>query len=133
MPINDFEVLTRFSEVSSFSFIFRYILRVIFRSMYSRMDRVKFVEVFKKFEGPYHFKLFKGRLPQILLGPFLNTLTRLLLTKFSIFLRSKCFLLAIFLKFIFNQKEKYSFIWPKTSDLLLQKHLIYNLEKRDAP
>ena len=34
---------------------------------------------FKKFEGytaclgrPYHFKFFKGYLPQILLGPFLN-------------------------------------------------------------
>ena len=26
---------------------------------------------------PYHFKLFKGCLPQILLGPFLNTLTHL--------------------------------------------------------
>ena len=31
--------------------------------MYSRMDRVKF------------FKLFKGCLPQILQGPFLNTLS----------------------------------------------------------
>ena len=30
----------------------------------------------------------------------------LLLTKFSIFLKSTCLLLAIFLKFIFNQKEK---------------------------
>ena len=90
-------------------------------------------KVFKKFEGPYHFKFFKGRLPQISLGPFLNTLTHLLRTKFSIFLRSKCFLLAIFLKFIFNQKEKYGFIWPKTSDLSLQEYLIYNSEKRDAP
>ena len=26
---------------------------------------------------PYHFKFFKGCLPQILLGPFLNTLTHL--------------------------------------------------------
>ena len=26
---------------------------------------------------PYHFKFFKGCLPQILLGPFLNTLTKL--------------------------------------------------------
>ena len=37
---------------------------------------------FKKFDGiwsalsrPYSFKFFKGCLPQILLGPFLNTLT----------------------------------------------------------
>ena len=28
---------------------------------------------------PYHFKFFKGCLPQILLGPFLNTLTDLFL------------------------------------------------------
>ena len=35
----------------------------IFRSRYSRMDKVKF---------------FKGCVPQILLGPFLNTLTRLI-------------------------------------------------------
>ena len=26
---------------------------------------------------PYYFKLFKGCLPQILLGPFLNTLTQM--------------------------------------------------------
>ena len=26
---------------------------------------------------PYHFKIFEGYLPQILLGPFLNTLTRI--------------------------------------------------------
>ena len=30
-------------------------------------------------DRPYHFKLFKGGLPQILLGPFLNTLTHLML------------------------------------------------------
>ena len=41
---------------------------------------------FKKFEGvssalgrPYPFKFFKGCLPQILLGPFLNNLTQLCL------------------------------------------------------
>ena len=37
---------------------------------------------FKKFEAiwsAYHFKFFKGCLPQILLGPFLNTLSHTLL------------------------------------------------------
>ena len=38
----------------------------------------------------------------------------LLLTKFSIFLKSTCSLLAIFLKFILNQEEKRSFIRSKT-------------------
>ena len=33
---------------------------------------------FRKFGRPYHFKFFKGCLPQILLGPFLNTLAHLL-------------------------------------------------------
>ena len=38
---------------------------------------------FIKFEGvsrPYSFKFFKGCLPQILLGPFLNTLSHLYLS-----------------------------------------------------
>ena len=29
-------------------------------------------------QTPYHFKFFKGCLPQILLGPFLNTLTQII-------------------------------------------------------
>ena len=45
------------------------------------MDQVKFVEdnLYKIWSDmiclgrPYHFKFFKGCLPQILLGPFLNT------------------------------------------------------------
>ena len=45
---------------------------------YSRMDQAKFVEfkcamTFKKFGG---LKLFKGCLPQILFGPFWNTLSK---------------------------------------------------------
>ena len=47
------------------------------------MDQVKFVEdsLYKTWSDmvclgrTYHFKFFKGCLPQILLGPFLNTLT----------------------------------------------------------
>ena len=48
---------------------------------YSRVDQVKFVE---KFEGiwsasrPYPFKFFKDYLPQTLLGPLLNALSRLI-------------------------------------------------------
>ena len=56
-----------------------------FGSRYSRMDRVKFVEdslykiwsVMACLSRPYHFKFFKGYLPQVLLGPFLNSLTHL--------------------------------------------------------
>ena len=51
---------------------------------YSRVDQVKFVEdSLSKIRSdmvclsrPYHLKIFKGSLPQILLSPFLNTLTQ---------------------------------------------------------
>ena len=57
----------------------------IFESKYSRMDLVKIVEdsLSKNWSNmvclsrPYHFKFVKGCLPQILLGPFLNTLSHL--------------------------------------------------------
>ena len=42
------------------------------------MDQVKFVKIIKCLSRPYPFKLFKGCLPQILLGPFLNTLNQIL-------------------------------------------------------
>ena len=52
----------------------------LYGSRYSRMDQVNLWKTaFKKFEvmvclsRPYHFKFFKGCLPQILLSPFLNT------------------------------------------------------------
>ena len=56
-------------------------------SRYSRLGEVKCVEdsLWKIWSNlvylsrPYHFKFFKGCLPQILLGPFLNTLTHIFL------------------------------------------------------
>ena len=56
---------------------------VIYGSGYSRMDWVKFLEdsLLENWSDivclswPYHFIFFKGSLPQVLLGPFLNTLT----------------------------------------------------------
>ena len=58
-----------------------FVMCTLYESKYSIMDQVKFVErVFIKFEeirSAYHihfFKLFKGCVPHILLGPFLNTL-----------------------------------------------------------
>ena len=38
---------------------------------------------------PYHFKFFKGCLPQILLGPFLNTLTQIILSSLALFIFRK--------------------------------------------
>ena len=59
-----------------------------FGSRYSRMEQVKVVEdsLYKVWSDivclgrSYHFKIFKGSLTQILLGPFLNTLTHLIVT-----------------------------------------------------
>ena len=48
---------------------------------------------FKKFEvmwsasRPYHFKIFKGCLPQMLLGSFLNTMTQMCLTTTTIYIK----------------------------------------------
>ena len=38
---------------------------------------LKFEVVWSGLGRPYHVKFFKGRLPQILLGPFLNTLSHI--------------------------------------------------------
>ena len=56
----------------------------------------------------------------------------LLLKKFSIFHKSMCLLLAIFLKFIFNQKEQRGFLWSETFDFLLQKSLNIYSEKKSC-
>ena len=57
----------------------------------------------------------------------------LLLTKFSIFFsKLTCLLLAIFIKFIFNQKEKRSFVWSKTFDFLFQKPSNFYSEKKSC-
>ena len=46
--------------------------KVLYVAKYSRIDQAKFVEdSFKNLKG---YGLLKGCLPQILLGPFLNTL-----------------------------------------------------------
>ena len=45
---------------------------------YARMDQVKFVEdsLMVCLNRLYHFNFFKGCLAQIILGPFLNTLSQ---------------------------------------------------------
>ena len=40
-----------------------------------------------------------------------------------------CLLIAVFLKVIFNKKEKRGFIWPKTFDFLFQKPSNFYWEK----
>ena len=60
------------------NFEYGYFLRsvvnmIIHETKYSRMGKVTFVEI-SLLITPYRFKFFKDCLPQILLGPFLNTL-----------------------------------------------------------
>ena len=43
-----------------------------------------------------------------------------------------CILVAIFLTFIFNQKEKRGFIWPKTFDFWFQKNSNINFLKKSC-
>ena len=70
---------------------------------------------------PYHFKFFKGCLPQILLGPFLNTLTHLFLN----FIILMAFLLQTYIRNIINWVSKlflrsmYLELWLQ----LIQKNL----------
>ena len=46
------------------------------------------------------------------------------------FLKSTCLLLVIFLKFIFNQKEKRGFIRAKTFDFSCQKYSIFLFKEK---
>ena len=55
-----------------------------------------------------------------------------LLPLLSIFLKSTCLMLAIFLKFVFNLKEKRGFIWSKTFDFLFQKPSNIYSEKKSC-
>ena len=78
--LQKFIVLSMFLSSCSFNIQPWYGLR------YSRMDQVKFVEKNLQeiwsdlvcLSTPYHFKFFKGCLPQVLLGPFLNILNHML-------------------------------------------------------
>ena len=57
----------------------------------------------------------------------------LLLTKFTLFLKSTSFLLANFPKLIFNQKKKSGFIWFKAFDILFQILQTFIQKKRVVP
>ena len=83
--LGHFSRSVRFHKKLTFCLYFRpqpFIMdRGPYETKYSRMDQVKFVEdSLRKILSdvvclgrPYHFRFFKGCLPKILLGPFLNT------------------------------------------------------------
>ena len=57
----------------------------------------------------------------------------LLPRKLFTFLKATCSLLVIFLKFVFNEKEKHGFIWDKTFNFSFQKRSTFCSEKGGAP
>ena len=80
---------------------------------------------------PYHFKFFKGCLRQILLGPFLNTLTHLFLN----FIILMAFLLQTYIRNNFNWVSKlflrsmYLELWLQ----LIQKNLLKMFLQSEFP
>ena len=73
-----------------------------------------------------NFKFFQDFL-KLALFPFLTCLSSIY---FIYFISS---LLKIFLKFIFNQKEKHSFIWAKSFNFLFQKNWVFYLDEKMCP
>ena len=81
-------IVSLFQIDDSNSWCSLYIVQIdyLYKTKYSRMDQVKFLEdSLQKIWSdmvcrgrPYHCSFFKGFLPQILLGPFLNTLSKIL-------------------------------------------------------
>ena len=59
------------------SFLKRFSFKVTNRTNYSGMGQLKLMEGSLYLSRPYSFKFFKGCLPQILLGPFLNALSQI--------------------------------------------------------
>ena len=59
------------------------ILDKVFKNGPSKICRRQPLKNFKWYGRPYHFNLFKDSLPQIVLGPFLNTLSQLQIGKSS--------------------------------------------------
>ena len=118
MPINEFKVLIRFSEVSFLSFIFGYIFRITFTSnkvFNFPKSTCLLLVLFLKF-------IFNQKENLGFVWPktfdFLCRKKRCFLKiTFSEF-NSTCLLLAIFINFIFSQKEMRGFIWPKNFDFL---------------
>ena len=75
-------------------------------SRYSRMDQVKFVEDSLQkiwddmvcLSRPYHLRFFKGCFPQILLDPFVNTLTHIFSVQIGFLLKKSISLPSILFK-----------------------------------
>ena len=122
MRISDFKFLTRISKISFFPFIFRCLQgNICFQKVFyfSRVN-VYIVCYLSKIYLQSERKAFRFFISKILiLFRIKRCSLKIAVPEFSIFLKSTCLLLVILLKFIFNQKEKCCFIWPKTFECLI--------------
>ena len=138
MPINDFTILTRFSQISSLSFIFLYIFRKIFAS-----NRVFYFSQMNVFTACHLSKTCLQSERRAWFRFFISKTFDFLFRKIEVFLENsyfwifcfsevKVFIVCHLSKIYFNQKEKCGFIWPKTFDFLCKKHVNFYLGKRVA-
>ena len=143
MPINDFTVLTRFSEISSLAFIFLYIFRIIFASnrvfYYSQMNVLGGCHLSKtclQSERRAWCYLVKNfRLFTLKTFDFLFRKIEVFLENsyfwIFYFFEVKVFIVCHLSKILLQSGGKVCFfIWPKTFDFLFKKHVNFYLGKR---
>ena len=120
VPINDFKVLTRFSQISFFPFIFQYVFRVTFTSIF--LKSTVLLSIFLKLNFRKKSVVLFG--PELSIFYFKNILffvqkkrcfLKIAVPEFSTVLKSTFLLLAIFLKIFFIRKKKVVLFDPKLS------------------
>ena len=119
MPINNFKVLIRFSEISFLSFIFGYIFRITFtfnKVFNFPKSTCLLLAIFLKFI--FNRKENRGFVWTKTFDFLFRKKRCFLKITFSEF-NSMCLLFAIFINFIFSQKEMRGFICPKTFDFFI--------------
>ena len=131
MPINDFKVLTIFSEI--LSFIFWYIFRITFIALIACHICLKFIFNHKEKCGFIWPKTFN----------FIFQKHSILIQKKEIFFENSCswifyfsqfnmFLACHFSKIYLHSEKKRGFIWPKTFDFLFQIYSNIHSEKKSC-
>ena len=85
---------------------------------------------------PYHFKFFKGCLPQILLGPFLNTLSHMIGSYHALVITSNifiCWFIAIYFGFcnmlrikIFHKNTAIFYVFYLLNVQIISICILYN-------
>ena len=113
-----------------------------FGKKYSRMDQVKFVEdsLQKRWRDmvclsrSYHFKFSKGCLPQILLGPFLNTLSHFFGTHWTLATLKTAFFFIV-LTTLYDSYKNFAFLlmeyWFSSSANTILGHVLWLVKENN--